>query len=59
MAPGFSAEDARLIAASPDLLEALIAMNAQLEADGYMGTTYGPLRLAATNAIAKALTPQS
>jgi hypothetical protein len=55
MAPGFSEADAKLIAAAPDLLEALIAMNAQLEAEGYMGTTYGPLRLAATKAIAKAL----
>jgi hypothetical protein len=49
----------KLICAAPDLLEALIAMNAQLEADGYMGTTYGPLRMAATKAIAKAMAPKS
>lgn len=58
MAEGDRAENeanAKLIAAAPDLLEALTAMNAHLEADGYMGTTYGPLRLAATKAIAKAL----
>lgn len=55
---GIDEANARLISAAPDLLEALIAMNAQLEADGYMGTTYGPLRLAAINAIAKALAPQ-
>jgi hypothetical protein len=47
-------DDARLISAAPDLLAALEAMNAQVEADGYMGTTYGPLRIAAMAAIAKA-----
>ena len=53
---GYSVQtaNARLICAAPELLEALIAMNAQLEAEGYMGTTYGPLRLAAETAIAKA-----
>lgn len=47
--------NARLIAAAPELLKALQDMNAQLEAEGYMGTTYGPLRYAAEAAIAKAL----
>jgi hypothetical protein len=46
--------DEALVIAAPDLLSALEAMNAQLEADGYMGTTYGPLRYAAMAAIAKA-----
>jgi len=48
-------QERRHFAMKQELLQALIAMNAQLEADGYMGTTYGPLRLAATKAIAKAL----
>lgn len=52
---GCNFKDVRLAAAAPKLLKALQDLNAQLEADGYMGTTYGPLRHAAVVAIKAAL----
>lgn len=54
MAPGFSAEDAKLIAAAPDLLKALGDLLNTF--DNLMGTTAarGQLYVAAAEAIAKA-----
>lgn len=47
--------NANLIAAAPEILEALQALTNQLADDGYQsGTTYGPLCHAAVRAIAKA-----
>jgi hypothetical protein len=52
---GGLSDDLLLLKAAPKLLAALQKLNAQIEADGYMGTTYGPLRFEAEAALAEAL----